>query len=44
MKYIKYMLAIGAGVFVWSKLPEHRKLQLRFILKQVPYLPGRYMV
>jgi hypothetical protein len=44
MKCIKLMLVIGTGILVWSKLPEHRKLQLRFIMKQVPYLPGRYMV
>ena len=44
MKYIEYMILIAAGAIIWSSLPEHRKLQLRFIMKQVPYLPGRYMV
>lgn len=44
MTKLKIGIILALGAYVWHALPPHRKLQLRFILKQAPSIPGRYLV
>lgn len=44
IKLILVLVLAAIGFFVYRSMPPHRKMQLRFALKQLPSLPGRYMV
>jgi len=41
---LSMLVIIVLGIICYCALPPHKKQQLRFLLKQAPSLPGRYMV
>ncbi|HOG06818.1 MAG: hypothetical protein M0P04_02940 [Syntrophales bacterium] len=42
--FLSVIVVAILGIVFYRFLPPHRKQQLRFLLKQAPSLPGRYMV
>lgn len=41
---LSMLVIIALGLIFYCILPPHKKMQLRYLLKQAPSLPGRYMV
>ena len=41
---LSMILIVSLGIIFYCVLPPHKKQQLRFLIKQLPSLPGRYMV